>query len=460
MDLTSVRNAKVDMNGIRYTFSELLPSIAGGSVVICMSEAGERLACPLTLWEASAKAQPTPDATVNSQSSSEEKIALFRSLFRGRDDVYAKRWQNLKTNKSGYAPACKNEWEPGLCDKRNASCANCPNRELLPLTDAIIYRHLEGRNEYGRDVVGVYPMLPDETTIFLAVDFDGEGWQEDVEAFCRACRAFDLLPSVERSRSGNGAHVWFFFADSVSAADARRLGSGLLTCAMERRPELKMRSYDRLFPNQDTLPKGGFGNLIALPLQGQARRNGNSVFVDEAFQPYPDQWAHLSCIPRISPERLDAILDDVCKSGELGELVSADSEDVKPWERVKQAELSAVDFPPAAELTLADGLYVKREGFSLLKAPLRAGVKLTVVTRPTEDYKPEQQPTVAAIMELLHKDGINVIARSGIHQKYAVIDRCIVWYGSINFLSFGKSEESVMRFESPDIAGELLDAIR
>lgn len=371
------------LNDICYSFVEALPIMGGGSIVVCKSDSGERLACLLELWEASSETICS-EAKVNFRSSSEDKIALFRSMFRGRDDVYARRWENQRTGKSGYSPACRNEWEQGLCDKRSMPCSRCTNRELLPLTDAAIYRHLEGRDKYSRDVIGIYPLLSDETVCFLAVDFDDDGWAEDIASFVSACKEYDLVPSVERSRSGSGGHVWLFFASPVSAADARRLGSGLLTHAMESRPELKMRSYDRLFPNQDTLPKGGFGNLIALPLQGQARRAGNSVFVDENFQPYADQWAYLSGVERITAAQLGELLSVVCRAGELGELIAAEPDEGKPWDHSKPVKLTAMDYPQNVELTLADGLYVKRDGIS---ARAQNKIKRLAAFRNPDFYK-------------------------------------------------------------------------
>ena len=354
------------INGERFTLLEQLPALDGGSpVIVCQNDSGERFACTTAIWENCAeRAQEFPAARVTLQSSSEDKLALFRALFRGREDAYAKRWQNLKTGQSGYSPACKNEWERGLCNKKNLSCSRCPNREFLPLTDAVIYRHLEGKDECCRDVVGLYPMLPDETVCLLAVDFDGEGWMEDVAAIREVCTELELHPAVERSRSGNGGHVWFFFDSPIPASDARKLGSGLLTLAMARRSELKMQSYDRLFPNQDTLPRGGFGNLIALPLQGHARKAGNSVFVDERFEPWPDQWAFLSRMEKLTSGRLDELLHIVCKGGELGDLAESAEEDAKPWERRLPQKLTQLDFPNAMELTLADGVYVKKDGIS------------------------------------------------------------------------------------------------
>ena len=153
--------------------------------------------------------------------------------------------------------------------------------------------------------MGIYPMLQDETCFFLAVDFDREGWQDDAKAFCETCRHLGVPAALERSRSGNGAHIWIFFDQAIPASLARKLGSHILTETMERRPDIGLRSYDRFFPNQDTLPKGGFGNLIALPLQRRPRESGNSVFLDEDFVPYHDQWAFLSTIQRIDQSAVE-----------------------------------------------------------------------------------------------------------------------------------------------------------
>ncbi len=219
---------------------------------------------------------------VHQLSSSEEKIALFRSLFRGREDVYPRRFESRKTGKSGYAPACANEWVRGICEKPRIKCAECPNRRFLPVTDDVIRWHLSGYDDAGqRFVAGVYPMLLDETCFFLAVDFDKSGWLEDSTAFIETCRRMDLSAALERSRSGRGGHVWLLFEEAVPAALARKVGSYILTETMERRPDIGFDSYDRFFPNQDTLPHGGFGNLIALPLQKHARGDGNSVFLDD-----------------------------------------------------------------------------------------------------------------------------------------------------------------------------------
>ncbi len=225
-----------------------------------------------------------PSPTIDHRSPAQAKIGLFRSLFRGREDIYARRFESRKTGKHGYAPACANEWVRGVCEKPRVKCAECPYRRFLPLTDDVVRWHLSGVDADGEPfVAGVYPLLPDETCWFLAVDFDKSGWREDVAACLETCCRLSLPAALERSRSGHGAHLWLFFEESIPAALARRLGSHVLTETMESRPELGLDSYDRLFPNQDTMPQGGFGNLIALPLQKAPRDQGNSVFLDPTF---------------------------------------------------------------------------------------------------------------------------------------------------------------------------------
>lgn len=230
---------------------------------------------------------------INKYSTPQQKIKLFLSLFCGREDVFARRWYSAKLQKGGYQPVCKNEWDTLLCDKRKYKCSNCPNRKLKPLTELDIDKHLR-----GKDVIGVYPLLSNDNCRFLVADFDDENYQEDAIAFKKACTVNGITSYVERSRSGNGAHIWIFFEEEIPAIVARKLGSGLLTYAMNMRSEIKFSSYDRLFPSQDTLPSGGFGNLIALPLQGAVRKNGNSVFVDEDFNPIDDQWDYLANVKK------------------------------------------------------------------------------------------------------------------------------------------------------------------
>ena len=259
-----------------------------------------------------------------------DKVTLFRCLFRGRDDVYPRLWINAKTERKGYAPACSNEWVRGVCEKPRVKCGDCPNQAFIPVTDEVILDHLQGRH-----VVGVYPMLKDETCLFLAVDFDKSSWTDDVSAFVETCLKFDVPVSVERSRSGNGAHVWIFFTQPVSASSARKMGCYLITETMSRHHHLSMKSYDRLFPNQDTLPRGGFGNLIALPLQHEPRNRGNTVFLNDQLEAHPDQWAYLNIVQRMTPIAVEKIAQDGARKGQvigvrLSE-VGDDEETVTPW---------------------------------------------------------------------------------------------------------------------------------
>lgn len=291
--------------------------------------------------------------------SPQEKIALFRRLFRGREDVYPLRWENKNSGKSGYAPACANQWRPGLCDKRKVKCADCGNRLPIPLTDAVIYGHLAGVH-----TVGVYPLLPDDGCHFLAVDFDDAEWREDALAFARSCRGLGVPVVLEISRSGNGAHAWIFFAAKVAARDARRLGTALIshTCAQTR--QLKLASYDRLFPNQDSIPKGGFGNLIALPLQKQPRERGHSLFVDDSLQPYPDQWAYLASLQPMLPEEIEPVILQATGGAHPLDVTFIDEEDQRePWKRPRPLEAKpAGPLPESLALTLANLIYFEKKG--------------------------------------------------------------------------------------------------
>lgn len=244
---------------------------------------------------------------VTMASAPEEKVTLFRWLFRGREDVFARRFESKRTGKSGYQPVCGNEWIRGVCGKPKVKCAACPQRAFVPVSDRVVFCHLRGKDEAGRPfTMGVYPMLPDETVRFAAIDFDKASWREDAAAVREAARGEGVSPAVERSRSGNGAHLWFFFDAPVAARDARDFVSRLLAAALEKAPGIGLDSYDRIFPNQDTMPKGGFGNLIALPLQHGPRAAGNSVFVDDVFEPHADQWAFLSSGEPIPAARVAA----------------------------------------------------------------------------------------------------------------------------------------------------------
>jgi superfamily II DNA or RNA helicase/very-short-patch-repair endonuclease len=309
-----------------------------------------------------------PSLPVANDSTPAAKIELFQSLFRGRADVYPRRFENWKSGKSGYAPACANEWVRGVCEKPKIKCAECPNRRFFSVTPEVISWHLSGRDPRGLDfVMGVYAMLQDETCFFLAVDLDEAEWQRDAGAFLDTCRRLDVPAALERSRSGNGGHVWFFFEEAIPAGLARKLGSHILTETMEHCPEIGFDSYDRLFPNQDTLPRGGFGNLIALPLQKKARLKGNTLFLDEKFEPYPDQWAFLSSVRRIGRARVEALVRDADARGRIIGVRAAapDDDDDKPWtappsRRRKEAAIAG-PLPERLELVVADQIYVPKE---------------------------------------------------------------------------------------------------
>jgi len=234
----------------------------------------ERLRLEARLREIESEQEPSPPsslaATVTNGSPAADKVAFFRKLFAGRTDVFPARWENPKSGRSGYAPACANEWVRGVCGKPQVRCGECPNQSFIPVTDEVIEAHLRGEDRvrhHGRGdfVAGVYPLLFDDTCRFLAVDFDDESWSSDALAFLASCRELGIPAALERSRSGSGGHVWLFFADAVPAFEARRLATMLLTRTMNRRPEIGFKSYDRLFPSQDT--------MAPLQSQGQDSRD-------------------------------------------------------------------------------------------------------------------------------------------------------------------------------------------
>ncbi|MFZ4397065.1 MAG: TOTE conflict system archaeo-eukaryotic primase domain-containing protein [Kiritimatiellia bacterium] len=311
---------------------------------------------------------PCPEPPFTQSATPETKIALFRALFRGRTDVYPRRFESRRTGKSGYTPACANEWVRDLCDKRATPCGKCAHRRFLPVTDATFRQHLTGHDETGREfIMGVYPMLMDETCYFLAADFDRETWWDDVAATAETCHQLGLPVAIERSRSGNGAHLWLFFEEAVPARLARDLGAHILTETMERRPDIGLGSYDRFFPNQDTLPEGGLGNLIALPLQRQPRQAGHSVFLDGAGQPYPDQWAFLASIRKISRAEVERLVRTAeSRDRVIGvPCVLAEEDDRAPWStppsRRHREPTLPEPLPKTLELVLGNEIYLAKE---------------------------------------------------------------------------------------------------
>jgi len=302
---------------------------------------------------------------VTNQSSSEAKIELFRSLFRGREELYALRWESRK-GKSGYAPACGNEWDKVLCCKPKIKCSDCPERKFLPCDTKAIFDHLS-----GRQMIGVYPMQLDETCWFLAIDFDKGKWKEHATAFLKTCEQWKIPAILERSQSGNGGHVWIFFREAIPAYLARKLGCGILTETMSINHSLGFDSYDRLFPSQDTMPKGGFGNLIALPLQGQRRKYGNSVFLDPDFEPYEDQWACLDSVEKMSAGEVSGLVERWMEHGGVIDIRRAQSDEredeTDPWilppsKNVKDEFKITGPLPKVVKITLANMIFIETGG--------------------------------------------------------------------------------------------------
>jgi len=378
---------------------------------------------------------------ITNTSPPKEKIALFRSLFRGRSEVYPLRFESVKTGRAGYSPACGNEWVRGVCEKPRIKCGDCKHQRWLPVTDDVIKKHLSGVDELGRPfVAGVYPMLLDERCFFLAVDFDDGDWAADARAFLNVCALLQVPAVLERSRSGEGGHVWVFFAEAIPAAQARKLGAHLLTETMESRPEAGLKSYDRLFPNQDTLLRGGFGNLIALPLQKLPREKGNSVFVNEKLEPFEDQWAFLAGIETMSLTQVEGIVRGAEGRGRVigVRLALPDEEDAaEPWKLSpsRRGEILPVgEMPVTLEVVLGDQVYVPK---AALPASLRNALIRIAAFQNPEFYK-------AQAMRLPVYDKPRIISRAEDHTDHIALPR-------------GCLEEALDLFKALDIKVRLRD---
>jgi hypothetical protein len=341
--------------------------------------------------------QPTPEhppptktvetaPPVDKDERARKRIVLFRSLFHGREDVYARRWENAD-GRSGYAPAALKDWTAiNKSRPEERKRVDQKTRKLLPMTDAVIESHL-----LGKETVGAYPLLPDETCWFLAADFDKKTWEYDSQAFLETCQELSVPAALERSRSGKGGHIWIFFDRALSAITARKLGCVILTRTMERRHQLGLDSYDRFFPNQDTMPKGGLGNLIALPLQFTPRKAGNSVFIDSDFNPYSDQWQFLSTIRRLPADTAEAIVADAQRKGDLiGVRMSiADDEGAQdPWtlppSRKRREQPIEGPLPKTVQIVRANLIYLEKK--DLPPAMLNRLLRLAAFQNP-EFYK-------------------------------------------------------------------------
>ena len=304
----------------------------------------------------------------------DEMANQFYARFWGRQDVYAKRSEKKSTGEAGYYTQCWNFWQ-AICPKthgRKMNCKDCPHQAYKQLTKADILAHLQGKSYNGSDVIGVYPLLKNGTCRFLVFDFDnhesgagkndfantGDAWIEEVEAMRTICCLNGIYPLVERSRSGRGAHIWIFFDKPVQAALARKFGFALLDKGAEQVNLKSFQYYDRMLPAQDTLPDGGLGNLIALPLQGRALKSGNSAFVDSSWNAYPNQWDVLWSKPRLSEEFLEMkikewTVPDVREAADDGENAEGRQQ---PWKKERPFRRGDVD--GKLKITLADGIYV------------------------------------------------------------------------------------------------------
>jgi superfamily II DNA or RNA helicase len=321
-----------------------------------------------------------------SKLSSDSKVRLFRELFRGREDVYAVRWES-PDGRNGYTSKSERDWKSYNAAKpEDRQRVDRETRRYLPLTDDVVRAHLK-----GEIVIGIYPLLRDETCWFIAADFDKATWEYDCHAFLETCREWKVPASLERSRSGKGGHIWIFFDSAVPALVARKLGCALLTRTMERRHQIGLDSYDRFFPNQDTMPKGGFGNLIAPPLQKASRDLGNSVFLDEHLKPHPDQWAFLSSVRRMRRVDAERTVDEAQRKGDLvGVRISLaeDDEMPDPWtlppSKKRRDFAIPGPFPKSVEITRANLVYVAKK--DLPAAMLNRLLRIAAFQNP-EFYK-------------------------------------------------------------------------
>lgn len=338
-------------------------------IVICNNGSDVRYAT-LEEWEEAGALfdeRAQIEGIVTSASPARDKLELFRSLFTGRKDVYAHGYRR-KDGGIGYTPACANEWKPGICPKaahQKVKCAECHNRVFPELSDAAIIAHFKGNDDRFRDVLGQYVLDKNCNTKVLVIDFDKADWKEATNVVRLVAKRRNINAAVERSRSGNGAHIWFFFLEPISAKAAREFGSCLITEAAALNKTITFEAFDRMLPAQDTIPDGGFGNLIALPFQGKAQREGNSVFVDEQFEPFPDQWLYLSqvqLIPRSTVQNLIETTGD--NPHGLATVTVANKTKRYAQKPRKRLPLTSRDFPSSLPVTQADMLYIPEKSLS------------------------------------------------------------------------------------------------
>ena len=307
-----------------------------------------------------------------------EHASLLYSYFKGRQDVYS-----LRSSKKGYYTQCNNFWKYGICPKRDGTkikCQDCSSQDYKELKGRVILQHLQGIKENCTDVVGLYPLFPDGSCWFLVFDFDNHDenaepskeWQQEVNALREMCSVLGIDSLVERSRSGKGAHVWIFFSDPIQASKARKFGESLLRKGAESVSLKNFTYYDRMMPMQDFLPEGKLGNLIALPLQGRALRNGNSAFVDESWNTYKDQWKRLRETRRLSEKEVDDLIKLWCPDDDAMSIFQNDVvEDTAAGQTPllfgqtpasTNRDFHAEDADGSVKIILSDGIYVNKKG--------------------------------------------------------------------------------------------------
>ena len=290
----------------------------------------------------------------------EEKVNIFMDYFKGRDTIYAYLSIDKRdSNKKYYIPKCANEWNKNICNKTmGKKCKNCRYWVDKPIDKEVIRNHL-----FNNVTIGIYPMLEDETCYFLAFDFDDKkdenSIKEDVLAFASVCDKYNIPIGIERSRSGKGIHAWIFFKNNIKAITARKMGSLLLSKTMEIRDNLKIDSFDRMFPNQDTMPNGGYGNLIALPLQSEPSKYNNTVFLDRNFIPFNDQYSYLSKIRKMDYDDVCAVIKTLSKS-----TIDISSENIEIKNEIKDKQKNNFDFPKSISVILNNMVCIDKANLS------------------------------------------------------------------------------------------------
>ncbi len=338
----------------------------------------------------------------------DEKIELFLSYFKGRSDVFATRYESTE-GKTGYSPVCKNRFANGICDFRKyKKCIGCPNKEYYGFNSKDIEDHLKGKK-----TIGVYSMLDGDICYFLAVDFDDKDFMECANEFRRTCKVYGIDCAVELSRSGSGAHVWFFFENAIKARDARKIGDFIMNQTFNKSKSITFASFDRFFPSQDYLIKEGYGNLIALPCQGEKVKEGKTVFVDENFIPYESQSSFLRSVRKLSDLEINVLLEQIKDNNEL---------EILPKNIVKKLKLTKNDFKDNINIVRSNGIVLTKDDLNLeaLKYLMRLG------SIPNRDYYEKQNSRISTygiprVLQLFKEDDICLYLPRGCYEDLILI---------------------------------------